>query len=139
MTESEIRNFLNQGINLAKRIESKKILLLHMKQSATRITRSMTAERVDGTVCSDLMENAVLEYVSLEDEIYNDLAKLTFLRIELMRFINSVEDEKTRTLFQFRYITDMRWENIASSMGYTYQWVFELHRRGIKQLALQAV
>ena len=46
-----------------------------------------------------------------------------------------VEDLNFKTVLELRYLSYLRWEEIAVRMNYTFRWTQELHHRAL--LALQ--
>lgn len=67
--------------------------------------------------------------------------KLTMLKIEYLNDIDkttdmimSLKDEKTLNVFSKRYLEFKTWERIADEMDITFQWVHELHKRGLIEL-----
>lgn len=68
--------------------------------------------------------------------------KLTKLKIEYLNDIDkatdmimSLKDEKILNVFSKRYLEFKTWERIADEMDITFQWVHELHKRGLIELS----
>lgn len=82
---------------------------------------------------------------STEDVIVKALdisSRLDRTKVELMNemeqatnMIMSLSDEKVLNVFRKRYLDFQTWERIADEMGITFQWVHELHKRGLIELA----
>lgn len=51
-----------------------------------------------------------------------------------MKMILSLSDDKVLRVFHERYLEFRTWESIADRMGITFQWVHELHKRGLIEL-----
>lgn len=49
--------------------------------------------------------------------------------------ISSLKDEKTLIIFRKRYLELKTWERIADEMDITFQWVHQLHKRGLIELS----
>lgn len=81
-------------------------------------TEDMIARLVD--ISTEMNERKV--------ELAEDIAKAT-------EMITSLSDEKTLNVFRKRYLGFQTWERIADEMGITFQWVHELHKRGLIELA----
>ena len=63
------------------------------------------------------------------------------LKLELLADIDTatmmilnLSDDKTLQIFWRRYIKFEKWEDIASELSITYQWVLKLHGRGLEEL-----
>ena len=67
------------------------------------------------------------ELTELKLEYLKDIEKATKMILE-------IKDNKTLEVFSKRYLEFYTWEKIADSMGITFQWVHELHKRGLIEL-----
>lgn len=65
---------------------------------------------------------------SLIEEMVEDMDKAT-------EMILSLSDDKTMRVFSKRYLDFKTWERIADEMDITFQWVHELHKRGLIELS----
>lgn len=54
-----------------------------------------------------------LEAILVERE-----AMIIIQQVEIEKYINSIEDSKTRQIFVHRYIDNMEWKQVAQVMGY---------------------
>ena len=79
-------------------------------------------------------ENILAKVIDMTNEL--DEMKLDYLEdIEkATRMILSLSDEKTLRVFHERYLEFRTWESIADRMDITFQWVHELHKRGLIEL-----
>lgn len=85
---------------------------------------------------------------SLEDVLGNNMAKLDQMQRTLdglrskvpltlesvTALINRVEDENQKTVLYCRYVKRIKFEQIASEMGYGVDNIYCLHRKGIREL-----
>jgi len=79
-------------------------------------------------------ESILAKVIDMTNEL--DEMKLDYLEdIEkATRMILSLSDEKTLRVFHERYLEFRTWESIAERMDITFQWVHELHKRGLIEL-----
>lgn len=68
-----------------------------------------------------------IELTDMKLEYLRDIEKATKMILE-------INDNKTLEVFSKRYLEFQTWEKIAESMGITFQWVHELHKRGLIEL-----
>ena len=63
------------------------------------------------------MEDAVIQIIELETEINQDMIKLVELKKDIIRRIKAVESTELQTILELRYLSYMRWEEIAIELG----------------------
>ena len=63
----------------------------------------------------------------LEEEIKQELN-------ELNKIIEKIDDPLAKAIFEYRYITDMRFEEIAVKTNNSYENVRQIHYRTLKKL-----
>ena len=56
------------------------------------------------------------------------------MREQIEGLIDKVEDQTLQTLLKYRYISGLRWEEIAVKMNYSYRSVCYLHIRALKMI-----
>ena len=72
-------------------------------------------------------------------ELYTTLkireAMIIVQQTEIEKFINEIEDSKTRQIFEYRYIDNMNWYQIQINMGYEHEdTARKIHDRFIKKI-----
>lgn len=79
-------------------------------------------------------ESILAKVIDMTNEL--DEMKLDYLEdIEkATRMILSLSDDKILRVFHERYLEFRTWESIADRMDITFQWVHELHKRGLIEL-----
>lgn len=76
----------------------------------------------------------LVKLVSLEEEIDSDITTMIERKKQAMALIDKLDDDKTLNIFYLRYLSYKTWEEIACELGITFQWVHELHKRGLIKL-----
>ena len=82
------------------------------------------------------LEDAVIQIIELETEINQDMIKLVELKKDIIRRIKSVESSELQTVLELRYLSYMRWEEIAIELGYGIDNVFRLHRNALDEIKI---
>ncbi len=82
------------------------------------------------------LEDAVIQIIELETEINQDMIKLVELKKDIIRRIKAVESFELQTVLELRYLSYMRWEEIAIELGYGIDNVFRLHRNALDEIKI---
>ena len=82
------------------------------------------------------MEDAIIKIIDLENEINQDMMKLVELKKDIIRRIKAVESAELQTILELRYLSYMRWEEIAIELGYGIDNVFRLHRNALDEITI---
>lgn len=82
------------------------------------------------------MEDAIIKIIDLENEINQDMMKLVELKKDIIRRIKAVESAELQTILELRYLSYMRWEEIAIELGYGIDNVFRLHRNALDEIEI---
>jgi DNA-directed RNA polymerase specialized sigma subunit len=77
------------------------------------------------------VEEAVVRIVELETEINISIANLMTLKQEIGKAIRSVNNMECETLLEMRYLTFLGWEQIASQLDYSQDYIYHLHRKAL--------
>ncbi len=87
-----------------------------------------------GTDC-----HAIIKIIDLENGINQDMMKLVELKKEIIRRIKAVESAELQTILELRYLSYMRWEEIAIELGYGIDNVFRLHRNALDEIRIPEI
>ena len=113
---------LNRGYRAKERIAARQKRIEEWRQIAESITANPENASSGGGYPTSKTENCVVAIMTLQEEIKDEIKEL-------------VEDLNFKTVLELRYLSYLRWEEIAVRMNYTFRWTQELHRRAL--LALQ--
>ena len=82
------------------------------------------------------MEDTVCRIIDLESEINQDMLWLVELKKGIVRRIKAVENTELQMVLELRYLSYMRWEEIAIELGYGIDNVFRLHRKALAEIKI---
>ena len=116
------------------RINSKIEEVEKLKELTTKVTSTLKADVVSGSMNQDKLGDAVSRIVDLQDDINKSIDRYVDLKAEIGKVIEKVTNADFAAILYKRYFEYKTWEKIACEMNFTYQWVCVLHGR-----ALQAV
>lgn len=125
------KQYLRQVRRLDNIVNAKLEQVEMLRAMTTRMTANLTTDKVQESNIPDKISTLICKIVDLEKEITNDIDKLIDLKIEIMRKIDSIQNDNYRLLLTLRYLNFKSWEQIAVEMGFTFQWVHELHKRAL--------
>ena len=75
--------------------------------------------------------NGVLRMEELEKKIKAEMVQLTEKKHEIVCSILCMENEAYSKVLMMRYLDMMEFEDIAHTIGYSYQYVINIHRKAL--------
>lgn len=124
------KEYLQQIQKCDRMIENKLSEIDSLRGLAESVTSTWKEDIVQSSGAGDELGDTVAKIVDLQNEINADIDKLVDLKREIMVVINQLEAPFCDLLYK-RYFRFMKWEEIALEMGYTYQWVCQLHGKAL--------
>lgn len=134
MTKKE---FLNQYLNAEKEIGIKLDQIARLRELSTKITQTLTPDKVKSN-SENRLESSVSKIVDIEREMGASIDQLERTRLQVESVINSVPNVKQRNVLRLRYISGMKWEQIAVKLNYDYRWVLRLHGKALNKIAIES-
>lgn len=89
-------------------------------------------DRVQTSTSGDSMSNAVIRYLSLEEEVDQQIDQFVDLKNQIINQIQALKDVNYVQVLFKRYVEYKGLEVIAVEMGYTYPYVRELHGHALQ-------
>jgi len=112
---------------MKKRLEDLKEELEYIRETATRATSKLTAERVSGTSMKDGMANAVIKGIETEERLQRTINNLSEALTVRLMLIEELQDEWEKLILTERYINGRGWNQINKRIPYEQTRVFEIH------------
>ena len=134
MTKKE---FLNQYLNAEKEIGIKLDQIARLRELSTKITQTLTPDKVKSN-SENRLESSESKIVDIEREIGASIDQLERIRLQVESVINSVPNVNQRNVLRLRYISGMKWEQIAVKLNYDYRWVLRLHGKALNKIAIES-
>ena len=134
--QQEAKKYLSQVFGLNQRIESKLGQIEDLHDLATKATVTYSDRPRNPNTGHSRLEDAVIQMIELETEINQDMIKLVELKKDIIRRIKAVESSELQTVLELRYLSYMRWEEIAIELGYGIDNVFRLHRNALDEIEI---
>ena len=134
--QQEAKKYLSQVFGLNQRIESKLGQIEDLHDLATKATVTYSDMPRNPNKGHSRLEDAVIQMIKVETEINQDVIKLVELKKDIIRRIKAVESSELQTVLELRYLSYMRWEEIAIELGYGIDNVFRLHRNALDEIEI---
>lgn len=134
--QQEAKKYLSQAFGLNQRIESKLNQIEELHNLAAKVTAAYSDMPKSPSRDGSRMEDTVCRIIDLESEINQDMLQLVELKKGIVRRIKAVENSELQVVLELRYLSYMRWEEIAIELGYGIDNVFRLHRKALAEIEI---
>lgn len=101
--------------------------LEQLRALATKVTATLNGETVSGTKNPDKMTDVIAKIIKLQEDLNRDVDKYVDIKREANELLSMVENPTHYKILHSRYVLYKTWEQIACEIGFTYQWVCQLH------------
>ena len=134
--QTAAKKYLSQAFGLNQRIESKLGQIEELHDLATKATVTYSDMPKNPNRGHSRMEDCICKIIDLESEINQDMIQLVELKKNIIGRIKAVESTELQTVLELRYLSYMRWEEIAIELGYGIDNVFRLHRNALDEIKI---
>ena len=134
--QTAAKKYLSQAFGLNQRIESKLGQIEELHDLATKATVTYSDMPKNPNRGHSRMEDCICKIIDLESEINQDMIQLVELKKDIIGRIKAVESTELQTVLELRYLSYMRWEEIAIELGYGIDNVFRLHRNALDEIKI---
>lgn len=117
---------------MKRRLEDLKEELEYIRETATRSTSRMTAERVSGTSMKDGMANAVIKGIETKERLERTINNLSEALTVRLMLIEEMADEWEKLVLTERYINGRSWNNVFRRIPYERAKVFMIHGEALE-------
>jgi len=128
-----VRAYLNQIRKLDKMIQNKLVEIEQWKSIALGSSISSEGDRVQSSGSQDRMADAVIRYVSIQQEIDADIDRLVDAKREVISTIEQLPLNEYDILHQV-YIQYKTLDVVADEYQKSYSWATTIHGRALKNL-----
>ena len=128
------KEYLQQIYRLNELIEHDQREIELLRALITNVSAPNTEnERVNGGIDNhDKIGDIIANIDEYERKLNNEIDRYVDLRNEVHGKIMKVKNNDARLILFYRYMEFMKWEEIAVTMHYTFQWVHVLHKRALQ-------
>ena len=120
---------------------------LKREQDILNEIQELRADKMFPSIVNDGMPHGSSQtdlsaYAATLDEMIEELKqerlKRAKLRWKILRDIRALENEDEQKVLRLRYIKRMKWEEIATEMGYTYRRALQIHGKALRNFKISA-
>ncbi|MCM1096908.1 MAG: DUF1492 domain-containing protein [Ruminococcus flavefaciens] len=130
------KDYLGQAFRLDQRINSKIEQVRSLNDLAAKCTSTITGMPGNPNRGKDSIGDIVAKIVDLQEEINRDIDALVDLKAEIYSVIRAIDNVECQTLLELRYLSFMRWEEIAVRLNYGMENVYRLHRKALNLVSV---
>lgn len=129
------KEYLKKIARMESYIQSKKERLAVLKEMSSGISSPKFDDMPrNPNKGRSRLEETILKYIDLENEIKEDEKKLEYEKLYLLEAIGRIEEPEYQTILISRYFKHQSWDDIANSLFYTKRWLYSLHGRALEKL-----
>lgn len=130
------RDYLGQAFRLDQRINSKIEQVRSLNDLAAKCTSTITGMPGNPNKGKDSIGDIIAKIVDLQEEINRDIDALVDLKAEIYSVIRAINNVECQTLLELRYLSFMRWEEIAVQLNYGMENIYRLHRKALNLVSI---
>ncbi|HBA48374.1 MAG TPA: hypothetical protein DCZ91_11375 [Lachnospiraceae bacterium] len=130
------RDYLGQAFRLDQRINSKIEQVRSLNDLAAKCTSTITGMPGNPNRGKDSIGDIIAKIVDLQEEINRDIDALVDLKAEIYSVIRAIDNVECQTLLELRYLSFMRWEEIAVQLNYGMENIYRLHRKALNLVSI---
>lgn len=135
MVPMAAKEYLKKIARMESYIQSKKERLAVLKEMSSGISSPKFDDMPrNPNKGRSRLEETILKYIDLENEIKEDEKKLEYEKLYLLEAIGRIEEPEYQTILISRYFKHQSWNDIANSLFYTKRWLYSLHGRALERL-----
>lgn len=128
------RAYMERVMNAQRRIVFMEEQAARYRDMAARSTGRMDAVRSGGTQSRSKVEDGMCAFMDICRDIEKEAARLRELMEETRTLIGRLFDPAERELLELRYLSGLKWEDVAEKMLYDVRQVRRIHVRALEHV-----
>lgn len=127
------KEYLQQIEILDELIEAKQVELFQLRRLATSVTVPTDREAVQTSGTSDKVGEMVVKIVDLETKINEMIDDFIDQKSSCINIIDQLQSPLQHKILHKHYVQYKPLTVIASEIGYSYQYVLEIHQKALQE------
>lgn len=119
---------------IKSKINYKLSQISELKALAEQITQTLSSDIVQGSKDNDKIGKIVSKIADLENELDKDIEQLVIAEKEATKIIELAPSVLGKEILYRRYIQGQQWVDIAEELGYSYQWIWHIHKKVLQHI-----
>lgn len=128
------KHYLAQAYRMNLKINNQLEQLQYLRVLTTKITSTLSEDRVSCTRDKNPMESSIIRVLSAEEEINAMIDSFVDLKTEISNNIQKVDNFDYKLLLELRYLCFNTWEDISLKMHYKTSYIYKMHNRALNAL-----
>ncbi len=128
------KEFLEQAFYLNKEIRVKEEEIEKLESMVVYISPQI--RELSSPSFENNKEKMMCEIADYKDELVRDITRLIYLKHQIIKAINKVNDSLLRTILTYRFIEFKTGEEIATELGYGVRHFARLIKKAIDEVEL---
>ena len=129
------KEYLEQAQKIEKRINSLVEQVQGLRDFSLNCTSQLTGLPNGTSKSTSHIADAVCRMTDSEREIAEEIQRLSEVRDDIRRLIDSVDDPDCHAVLTKRYLRYKQWNDIIREMGYCKSTVYNIHLKGLEIIA----
>ena len=128
---------MTQAYRLEQRINLSQMEIVKLNELATSISGIGYGEKVSGAKSTHApFEKIIMRIMEMEEKEGVMLGELLAFKKELKSVIDSVENKDERLVMHYRYFCNMKWTQIADTLGWDARTIKRWHNKAIAKIVI---
>lgn len=134
MTKEELKEKLKGAMYAQHILKSELDKLQELRSIAQKVTSAYSQAPGGSSGNGRALENTVTKIVEQEKVIESCCDELSKQLDEVLALITLLPIGRERTIMHMRYRNYRKWEQIADELGYSEQYMYELHDKALNEI-----
>lgn len=126
------KEFLNRIRTIDMMINCKTEQVAELRCRLTSISCSNDGDRVQTSLSADKFGDTISKIIELEDAINKDIDILIEYKDKARKLIECMKNDVEKVILYDRYFSNMSFEEIAVSCGYSWRHIHRVHANALK-------
>ena len=126
------KEYLRQLLNLERLISAKSLECERIDAMSKEVTSVLSDCKVDSSHDEGKQADIVIRVIELKEDIERQVAKYLTLRSQISKEVDLIEDVRYKSLLIMRYISGLKFDDIAEKMKYGKRWTLRLHKEALE-------
>lgn len=138
MTENKMspKEYRSQAMYIDQRIDSKLQQVATLRESAAKVTATLTDMPRSASPNPQAMENTIVKIIDLENEFNRDVDRLVDLKAEVKRVISRLSSPDQKLVLELLYLCFKSWSEIMETLGISGTSVYRVHGEALKNIVV---
>lgn len=127
------KQFLRKIRRLDQEITAKQDDIVRQRSRSEKMTSSLQNIKEVSSEEQDRMAGAVAQVIDLVREMNRLVSEYASHKARAIMLLEQMTDSRYKLVLTLYYLNRNTWDDVAWKMGYTRQWVHQLHGQALKE------